>query len=119
MTAIPPPPDAGANRKAAGIGAVALGTLVAVGVAALFLVLIGTSRSGRPVPAHRVEDAPIRDIVVGHRQREQDHVAARSVQGGERVDVVPVGGRRGPAGADLADKASSKEASRSARRHRA
>src|SRR5436309_3528500 len=51
MAACQPPSDARSQPgKAAGLGAVALGTLVAVAVAALFLVLIGASRTGRLTP---------------------------------------------------------------------
>jgi hypothetical protein len=47
-----PPPQATRSQSstAAGFGAVALGALIAVGVAALFLVLIGANRTGRLTP---------------------------------------------------------------------
>src|SRR5947209_7113451 len=47
-----PPPQATRSQPstAAGLGSVALGTLVAVAVAALFLVLIGASRGDRLTP---------------------------------------------------------------------
>jgi hypothetical protein len=46
MTALPPPLKSRSQRgRAAGIGATALGALVAVGVATLFLVLIGADRT--------------------------------------------------------------------------
>jgi hypothetical protein len=46
----PPQPTRSQRSTAPGLGAVALGTLVAVAVAALFLVLIGASRIGRLTP---------------------------------------------------------------------
>jgi hypothetical protein len=45
MTVTPPSPDAG---KAAGKGGVALGARIAIAVAALFLILTGANRTGRP-----------------------------------------------------------------------
>lgn len=49
MARTPPQPDAASQiGKAAGIGGVALGALVALAVAALFLVQIGGNRSGWP-----------------------------------------------------------------------
>ena len=50
MTPVPPPPAAtGQLGRAAGIGAVALASLVAIAVAGLFLVLIGYNAAiGRP-----------------------------------------------------------------------
>lgn len=51
MAAFQPPPDIRSEPgKAAGLAAVVAGTLVAVAVAALFLVLIGASRIGRLTP---------------------------------------------------------------------
>ena len=51
MAAFQPAPDARSQPgKAAGLAAVVLGTLVAVAIAALFLVLIGASRTGRLAP---------------------------------------------------------------------
>lgn len=51
MAAFQPAPDARSQLgKAAGLAAVVLATLVAVAVAALFLVLVGASRRGRLTP---------------------------------------------------------------------
>jgi hypothetical protein len=51
MAAFQPAPDARSRPgNAAGLGAVVLGMLVAIAVAALFLVLIGASRGGRLGP---------------------------------------------------------------------
>jgi hypothetical protein len=51
MAAIQRAPDARSQPgKEAGLGAVVIGTLVAIAVAALFLVLIGASRTGRLTP---------------------------------------------------------------------
>src|SRR5947209_17033514 len=51
MTHVPPPQATGRQSStAAGLGGLALGALVAVAVAALFLGLVGTSRRGRLTP---------------------------------------------------------------------
>jgi hypothetical protein len=62
MAALPPPLDSRSQPgRAAGIGAAAFGTAVALAVAALFLLLIGAHRSGwtageeYPAGAHPTE----------------------------------------------------------------
>jgi hypothetical protein len=56
------------------------------------VVLLAREAEG---PAYRLEDAPILSLV-GCGRREQDHVAARSVEAGELVDVVSVAACRRP-----------------------
>jgi hypothetical protein len=66
MTALPPPLESSRQRgRAAGIGAVALGVVVAIGVALLFVVVIGAGRVSGRARAQLTALAPTRRGIRG------------------------------------------------------
>jgi hypothetical protein len=91
MIALPPTPDARSQPgKTAGIGGVALGALVALAVAARFLVLPGADRSSCPGGRERAQTRA--DPIARHAPA--DSHASRRVAS----HAVPIGATHAPQG---------------------